>query len=80
MLEDGLIAIMLVEESIAFYHGVSLLGFQSLSQDLESLRYMFQECDDVTDALVQMYEKLVGIFEIYKGNQTQNSFKSQFRT
>lgn len=41
MIEDALVAIILVEESMAFVSGVSILGFKSLKEDQENVFVLF---------------------------------------
>ena len=48
MVDDVMVAIMLLEESSCFTHGLSIFGFQSLPQDLENLFAMYDnEEEDV---------------------------------
>ncbi|KAJ3182548.1 Minichromosome maintenance domain-containing protein 2 [Gaertneriomyces sp. JEL0708] len=41
VVDDGLVSILLVEESMALAFGVSILGFTSLPQDQENLHFLF---------------------------------------
>lgn len=58
---------MYVEERLAFINGVSLLGFESMSQDIDNLSRLYtreDEENDVDDLFERMFESLMDCFDV----------------
>ncbi|KAJ3216942.1 hypothetical protein HDU67_008761 [Dinochytrium kinnereticum] len=63
LVEDALISIMLVEESIAFAYGVSCLGFTTLPEDQENVVKLYSSPSEMMDFMT-MEEKTDPIDEV----------------